>query len=304
MHFLGNCSTLSFGDTSRTVRAWALPVFYLRRRCARRSVSQSRVDGATDWRQRRHRRCDGGLLRLFPQSRVLAGVFIIFITTSSNPGDLFSGVGFPMRSSQVSGSLVETVEGGIAFLRARRRFLCGASRERRAFFAPKRAVTTGPLRLASLGLSPTSQPPSLNPKALWVGSCGVSFLTWLMARALRYRSSPARILAYSQRAGRSLRIRAPRAPLEQGLRCRVQRSSSVSGAPGGGFQLGAARASHPGRLRRPRGRRPRRCRRSSAFGGDLPARWYGAHAALAKANASSSNPLFLSGPLHRLETPC
>ena len=58
----------------------------------------------------------GAYFVLFPQSRVLAGVFIIFfIDVVEIPAIFFLGVWFLMQLFSGVGSLVDTAEGGIAF---------------------------------------------------------------------------------------------------------------------------------------------------------------------------------------------
>ena len=58
----------------------------------------------------------GAYFVLFPQSRVLAGVFIIFIIDVIEiPALFFLGVWFLMQLFSGVGSLVETAEGGVAF---------------------------------------------------------------------------------------------------------------------------------------------------------------------------------------------
>ena len=58
----------------------------------------------------------GAYFMLFPQSRVLAGVFIIFfIDVIEIPAIFFLGVWFLMQLFSGVGSLVETADGGIAF---------------------------------------------------------------------------------------------------------------------------------------------------------------------------------------------
>lgn len=58
----------------------------------------------------------GAYFVLFPQSRVLAGVFIIFfIDVVEIPAIFFLGIWFLMQLFSGVGSLVDTAEGGIAF---------------------------------------------------------------------------------------------------------------------------------------------------------------------------------------------
>jgi membrane associated rhomboid family serine protease len=69
----------------------------------------------------------GAYFVLFPQSRVLAGVFIIFIIDVVEiPAIFFLGVWFLMQLFSGVGSLVETAEGGIAFFAHIGGFACGA----------------------------------------------------------------------------------------------------------------------------------------------------------------------------------
>ena len=69
----------------------------------------------------------GAYFVLFPQSRVLAGVFIIFIMDVIEiPAIFFLGVWFLMQLFSGVGSLVETAEGGIAFFAHVGGFACGA----------------------------------------------------------------------------------------------------------------------------------------------------------------------------------
>ena len=69
----------------------------------------------------------GAYFVLFPQSRVLAGVFIIFIMDVIEiPAIFFLGVWFLMQLFSGVGSLVETAEGGIAFFAHIGGFAAGA----------------------------------------------------------------------------------------------------------------------------------------------------------------------------------
>ena len=69
----------------------------------------------------------GAYFVLFPQSRVLAGVFIIFIIDVIEiPAIFFLGIWFLMQLFSGVGSLVETAEGGIAFFAHVGGFAAGA----------------------------------------------------------------------------------------------------------------------------------------------------------------------------------
>ncbi len=69
----------------------------------------------------------GAYFVLFPQSRVLAGIFIIFIIDVIEiPAIFFLGVWFLMQLFSGVGSLVETAEGGVAFFAHIGGFVVGA----------------------------------------------------------------------------------------------------------------------------------------------------------------------------------